>query len=169
MPLTQCTTCEHVHRVGEHEIECSPPVEPELARFLAEDPRLGGDALVGEAMGTLVPCAYVDTPAGELSLEMAREHLRSVIVIDRDERFVGLVEGHDVETAPAEACLHRIVRAVAPVHERSRLASTIERMVKERARALPVVDEAGRPVGIVSDLDALRWLNGKRAAAAPNR
>jgi CBS domain-containing protein len=159
MPLTECTTCQHVHRVDEHEIDCSPPVDPELERFLAEDPRLGGDALVGEAMGTLALSTYVDTPAGELARAMAHDHVRVAIVIDRDDRVVGLVEGPDVEAAPPEACLHGIVRQVAPVHERSRLASTIQHMVKHRARALPVVDDAGRPAGILSDLDALRWVS----------
>jgi CBS domain-containing protein len=51
-----------------------------------------------------------------------------------------------------------LVRRVAPIHEGAPLAEAVERMVHERARALPVVDDRGRVVGLLTDLDALHWV-----------
>jgi len=90
-------------------------------------------------------------------------------VVDEWGRSVGIVERSDADAAPPEACLHGIVRVVAPVHEATPLAIVIERMVHDRARALPVVDEDGRPVGLVTDLDALRWVAERSSGALPAR
>jgi CBS domain-containing protein len=43
------------------------------------------------------------------------------------------------------------------------LVHAIDRMVHERARALPVVDEEGRIVALLTDLDVLRWVARRRA------
>lgn len=155
--IADCAACQHVHQIAERTIECSPPESP-LAELLAEDPRLGGDASAGEAMGTVTVCARVETPAGVVARALAQERLLAAIVEDEWGRFAGIVERPDVETSRPNECLHGMVRIVTPVHEATPLASVIARMVHDRARALPVVDDDGRPVGLLSDLDALRWV-----------
>ena len=162
--LAECAACQHVHEVAEHEIECSPPESP-LAKLLVEDPRIGGDVLTGETMGAVAVCTRVETPAGVVARALARERLLAAVVVDEWGRFVGTVERSDADAAPPEECLHGIVRVVAPVNEATPLASVIARMVHDRARALAVVDEDGRPVGLVSDLDALRWVAERSAGA----
>jgi CBS domain-containing protein len=161
--LAECAACQHVHRVAEHEIECSPP-ESSLANVLDEDPRLGGDVLTGETMGLKAVCARVETPAGVVARALEREGVLAAIIVDEWGRYVGLVDRPDVEAAPAHECLHGLVRVMAPVREGTALAPAIARMVQERARALPVVDEDRRPVGLVSDLDALRWVRQSRGS-----
>jgi CBS domain-containing protein len=155
--VADCAACQYVHQIAEQAVECSPPESP-LAKLLAEDPRLGGDASTGEAMGIVTVCARVETPAGIVARALARERLLAAIVEDEWGRFAGIVERPDAEAAPPEQCLHGIVRVMPPVHEATPLASVIERMVHDRARVLPVVDDDGRPVGLLSDLDALRWV-----------
>lgn len=157
IPVAECAACQHVHEVAEHQVECSPPESP-LAKLLAEDPRVGGGASTGEAMGTVTVCARVETPAGVVAGALARERVLAAIVEDEWGRLAGIVERPEAEAAPPTECLHGIVRVVTPVHEATPLASVIARMVHERARALPVVDDEGRPVGLLSDLDALRWV-----------
>lgn len=163
MPLAECAACQHVHKVAEHEVECSPP-ESSLANLLDEDPRLGGDVLTGETMGLQAVCARVETPAGVVARALAREGVLAAMIVDEWGRYVGLVDRPDAEAAPAQQCLHGIVRVVAPVREGTALAPAIARMVQERARALPVVDEDRRPVGLLSDLDALRWVRLSRGS-----
>jgi CBS-domain-containing membrane protein len=143
--------------VAEHEVECSPPDSP-LAKLLASDPRIGGNVLTGEVMGAVTLCARVETPAGVVARAIAQERVLAAVIVDEWERYVGIVERADAEAAAPAECLHGIVRAVAPVHEASPLAGVIARMVHDRARVLAVVDDDRRPAGVLSDLDALRWV-----------
>ena len=157
MHVAECAACHHVHQVAEHEVECSPPESP-LAKLLAEDPRLGGDVLTGETMGAATLCTRVETPAGVVARALAEQQILAAIVVDEWWHLVGIVERTDAEAAPPRECLHGLVRIVAPVHEATPLAVVIARMVHDRARAIPVVDDEGRPVGLLSDLDALHWV-----------
>ncbi|HTQ46456.1 MAG TPA: CBS domain-containing protein [Polyangiaceae bacterium] len=95
---------------------------------------------------------------------LERERVLAAMVVDEWRRYVGLVDRPDAEAAPAHECLHGLVRVVAPVREGTALAAAIARMVQERARALPVVDEDRRPVGLLSELDAQRWVRQSRGS-----
>jgi CBS domain-containing protein len=153
-----CATCEHVLRSTALQVECSPPDAPVPPRRFAGALRLDSHAFAGEAMGSSAICAYVDTPAGLVLDALTREQLHAAVVVDDSARCRGVVHRSDVEGAPPLASLHRLVRAVTPIHEAAVLGPAIARMVHDRARALPVVDDEGRPVGLLMDLDALRWV-----------
>jgi CBS domain-containing protein len=153
-----CTTCEHVHRSTAQQVECSLPDALVAPRRFAGALRLDSNAFAGEAMGRSAICAYVDTPAGLVLDALTREHLYAAVVVDDSERSRGVVHRSDVEGTPPQAHLHRLLRAVTSIHEAAALGPAIARMVHDRARALPVVDDEGRPVGLLMDLDALRWV-----------
>jgi CBS domain-containing protein len=141
-------------------IECTPgPLESET-RGLAVDPGLGGDVCVGEAMGQHAVSIAAAAPL-HVAVELLAHPsvaLSTGIVVDDDGRVVGTIELPDARIAADVSSTEGVARAVAPIRESATLAAAVGRMAKERRRALPVVDDAGRAVGLISDIDALHWV-----------
>ncbi len=109
---------------------------------------------VGQA-GMLSPlCIAPDTTLSEALLVLREQH-RGALLVCREERLVGilterdvvriLVEGRDLDqTVAAEMVEHPLT-----VGEADSVAFAIRQMAKNGYRRLPVVDDAGRPVGLV--------------------
>jgi CBS-domain-containing membrane protein len=128
----------------------------------AMSPR-GSDAFVGDAMGLAVLLVDSAVTVTALSEWLATSGPHLAVIVDSAERPLGTVDLTDLaETLDA---LNDVARPAAPVRESSLLAHAIDRMVHERARALPVVDDQDRVVGLITDLDALHWVarHGTRA------
>jgi CBS domain-containing protein len=114
---------------------------------------------VGEAAGDAVLCVH-----GAITATVVASALRPkknewvAVVVDDDGKPVGVLHAADALGAPSSVRAERIARRVAPVRESAPLAHAVDRMVREHARALPVTDEAGRVVGLLTDLDLLAWV-----------
>lgn len=106
----------------------------------------------------------VSTPVAELAHLVASGGWTVVVVLDADQRALGLIPGEEVAAAPWNASAQDLLRRVRPVSESSHVLDVVQRMVRERVRALPVVDAALAVVGVVTDLDTLRWAARTRSS-----
>jgi CBS-domain-containing membrane protein len=84
--------------------------------------------------------------------------LGTAIVVDEDNLVLGTIDRSEAALAATGLTAEAFARPVVPIRESATLAVAVARMVKERRRTLPVVDDAGRAVGLISDIDALRWV-----------
>jgi CBS domain-containing protein len=132
---------------------------------LSSDPGLGGDVCVGETMGTYAIAVSADVEAETLfeAFSGACAVVLAAIVVDENDRPVGLVHRSEARRPHPGSLAGDLAREVRPVRESMTLASAIARMVREHRRALPVVNDSGQVVGLVSDLDALEWAARARA------
>lgn len=83
------------------------------------------------------------------------------VVTDRDIVCRVVADGKNPMAYPAEICMSHPVAAVpldAP------LAEVMATMEQSQVRRVPVIDERGRCVGIISQADVL-WTSGKRHVA----
>lgn len=99
-------------------------------------------------------CLPVVDPAGRLT----------GILTDRDVILAAHRSGASLAAIPVSAALTPCPRSCRP---RDRVECAIERMRDARVRRLPVVDDARRPVGIVSITDLVRAAAGPRGSLLP--
>jgi CBS domain-containing protein len=163
--LDACLRCPRLRGSDREAIECRPPTSRRSGRdaFVAH---LGGDACVGDAMGNYAVAIHADVGAGAVTRSLRAEGAVVAIVVDEDLRLVGLLDAAEVAPAVEVVPAGRLACRVEPVHEAAPLDHAIDRMVRERARALPVVDDGGRVVALLTDLDALHWV-ARRGRGAP--
>ncbi len=113
-------------------------------------------------MSTRLVTAKPDEPIRVVVKRMVENRVGSVLVVDEEGRLVGIFTERDLARAVAEGVdldepVSRVMsrRPVtgSPDEPLSRLAS---KMIEHWLRHIPIVDENGRPVGMVSIRDVLR-------------
>lgn len=109
-------------------------------------------------MGCFAVSVHAELAAGAVARCLKEEGAAVAIVVDDLGRLVGLVDAADAARATETIRSSRLARRVLPVHESAPLAHAVDRMVHERARALPVVDDERSVVALLTDLDALHWV-----------
>ncbi|MQS16238.1 CBS domain-containing protein [Streptomyces kaniharaensis] len=136
--------------------------------------------IVGELMTSAVVHVRPDTGFKEIARLLAEHDITAVPVLDQEDRPLGLVSEADLllNEAAQEDPAGLLLTPDLPPRERARSRATTavglmtapavcarpewtvveaaRLMQSERAKRLPVVDEAGRLVGIVSRSDLLR-------------
>jgi CBS domain-containing protein len=137
---------------------------------------------VGEVMDRVVPTVSFGAELVDVAEQMARTRLKRVIVVDDSGRVAGIISDRDIveRVAPEArrgllAVLTRREKA-APVSEATAeqvmtpnvltgpattsIADAIHQMVAEGRKRFVVVDDLGRPVGIVDRQRLLRAVGG---------
>jgi len=93
--------------------------------------------------------------------EMAFAEIRHLLVVDRAGIVVGLISDRDVlraiETRPGGSVRIGAImtRDIITVTPGTPAVTAVEELLQHKVSALPVVDERGRPVGIVTSTDFL--------------
>jgi predicted transcriptional regulator len=146
MHVDLCRRCARAAAIDDGSVTCVPEVGTSAA-----------ERSVGAAMGEVSIAIEASVAVAELARLAESNSWISVAVLDADHRELGLIQREQLVTAPQGASARDVARWVVPVWESSPLLDVVHRMVRERARALPVVGEAMNGVGILTDLDALRW------------
>jgi CBS domain-containing protein len=167
MSLEACLECPRLSRAGQGTIECSPPTCEDGERVLPLRSRLGGDATVGQAAGDVVVCVHASLTAEAVARALREDGGSHAIVVDDQGCSVGVVHVADAAEAPPFTLAERIARRTAAVHEAAPLAHAVERMVRERARALPVTGDDGRAVALLTDVHALQWIARRPRLSTP--
>jgi CBS-domain-containing membrane protein len=145
--LDVCRRCPRRAGVEAESVTCVPDVEPAAA-----------ESLVGAVMGDASVTIEAGTPVGALTPLVESCGWMAVVVFDTDDRALGLIEREQLTSVEPGTVARVLARPFVPVLESSPVMSVVQRMVHERARAFPVESSAGSTVGIVTDLDALRWV-----------
>ncbi len=103
-----------------------------------------------------------DTSIAEAAKLMWDKRIGSVLVVDEDGRLRGIVTERDIVFACGEAWNakeHRVYEIMSEnpitVKPDDDILTVIRRMREANVRHLPVIDEDGRPVGIISYRDVL--------------
>lgn len=149
---------------------------------------------VADVMTRDVVTAYPDTPMQEVVSDLLHRHFRSVPVIDDQGRVIGIITNSDLvrrgglpvrlellrtfETPELHDALARLAQAhtaarevmtspVVTVQPSLDVRHAAELMCSRSLKRLPVVDEDGHLVGIVSRADLLRAVAGERVARLP--
>ncbi|HXH81310.1 MAG TPA: CBS domain-containing protein [Candidatus Tectomicrobia bacterium] len=138
----------------------------------APPPDVPGEVLLGDTIALLDPAEPICLPASATVAEaierMLARRQAGVLVVDCAGRLTGIFTERDVLTRvvgagrdPAgthlEAVMTRDPEALRPGH---RIAYAIHCMSVAGYRTVPLVDEAGRPTGVVTSSDVIRWLGG---------
>jgi len=114
--------------------------------------------------GADVPRVHVDTPLREGLLEMSRKKLGMTVVVDDNERILGVfTDGDlrraldhapvDVRTTPMSAVMTPNPKHITP---RELAAEAVHLMEKYAITALPVADEHGKLIGALNVHDLFR-------------
>jgi CBS domain-containing protein len=151
-----CRGCPLVRRVSGQAVECTPGAAPSPG---TSDPvRLGTGACVGEVMGTRQFSVLPEVPARDIVRALRDTPGAPVVVVDDGDRLLGVIEPFVAASAPLGARASALRHDRSAITESASLADAVDLMVKGHARSLPVVRSDGRVVGMLSDLDALRWV-----------
>jgi CBS domain-containing protein len=130
------------------------------------------DRLAREVMTENPACCTPDTPLDQVAMLMREHDCGEIPVIDRAEQPIGVVtdrdivcrvvaEGKNPMAYPAGICMSQ---PVATVSMDAPLGDVIATMELHQVRRVPVVDEQGRCVGMISQAD-VAWTSGKRDLA----
>ncbi|WP_456466101.1 CBS domain-containing protein [Methanopyrus sp.] len=119
---------------------------------------------VGEIAQRRVVTGGENETAEELAYKMREHGIGSVVIVDEEERPVGIVTERDLVIKvvsrglrPDEVVAREIMSSpVITVNEDVDVNEAVEIMVDKGIRRLPIVDEEGRLVGIVTMQDILR-------------
>jgi CBS domain-containing protein len=142
---------------------------------------IGGPArIVGDIMRTDVPSVPADAPLGEVLDAVTGTRLNRAIVVDADDRVVGIISDQDLlarldpgaETGlmaalmrrgrlspEAKALAREVMRGpVVAVPMETLVAEAVQRMLEARHKVLPILGSDGRLLGVVDRADLLRAL-----------
>lgn len=116
---------------------------------------------VGDVMKTDLKTMHEDDAISTADWEMSLDEIRHILVVDGDGKLVGILSDRDVlrasrDIGDREVPIGRIMcRDVLTIEADAPAATAALRMLRGRYHALPVVDERGCPIGIVTSTDFL--------------
>jgi CBS domain-containing protein len=137
------------------------------ADILRERAKLGDRAdksFVREMMTHTPPVAYPDEPLSDVGFRMMSQRIDGMPVVDGEYHVVGLITTADLifaliskplPLADEEARVVRevMVKPAVTVKQNDPLLDAVSLMLGRGIRHLPVVDESGRCLGVLSDRD----------------
>ena len=153
--------------MGEFADEYSEEIESELRD---ERHEIDVEALLNDTITTLMPaepvCCRESTTVQEAVERMLARRHAGVLVVDGDGRLSGIFTERDVLTRvvgrdldPRRAELGAVMTPdPEALSLRDRVAYAIHSMSVAGYRTIPLVDDARRPVGVVTVSDLIRWL-----------
>jgi len=123
-----------------------------------------------------VVAVSLDTPAVDVARIMGEKNVGSVVVISGDNRPAGILTDRDLavrvmaqEKNPGEVRAEEVMtRDVITFQDSMGIYEAIRKMTDEGIRRMPVVDNAGKLIGIVTLDDVIRMLGEEMATIAKN-
>lgn len=121
-------------------------------------------AMMLKSKGRAVTTAKADTLLLDVSSKLAAKKIGCIVIIGDHGRIAGIMSERDVIRAIAEgggAALQQAVgkfmtQAVKTCHEATTIEELMEMMTQGRFRHIPVVDDGGALVGIISIGDVVK-------------
>lgn len=115
---------------------------------------------VSDLMKTNLRIVHEDESIRTADWEMTIDEIRHLLVVDDAGKLIGIISDRDVLRARERGqtnvavgtIMNRDVLFIGPATPAS---WAVERMLRGKYSALPVVDEVGKPVGIVTSTDFL--------------
>jgi len=106
---------------------------------------------------------HKDATLREAAALFAEHRIRALPVVDDDSRIIGLITTSDLAVAVSKGDLSSKVsdymrKEIPVIHIDSDIYDAIRMMLKHKIGRLIVVDSSGKPVGIVTRTDILKYL-----------
>ena len=106
------------------------------------------DMTIRQAMSELVK------QAGE------NDNISTLYVVDENERFYGAIDLKDLIVARADDSLEKLIARSYPyVTDHEKISDSIDRIVDYAERSLPVLNESGKLLGIITSADVVELVN----------
>jgi CBS domain-containing protein len=165
--MTLCPLCGRQNIPGDD--ECSKCGQPLDDTHLAPPSNDVERTLLGDRIGVLVPKSPITvdptTPVGDVIKRMVQNRIGCVVVADGDQPL-GIFSERDVlmkiETGSPELAARPVSEFMTPNPQtlvaNAKIAFAVQRMDVGGYRHLPIVDDGGELVGIISARDILRHL-----------
>jgi CBS domain len=159
-----CASCEFAEAFDETAVVCrrgdrGNPEPPARGQSLFIGPNaLALRTPLGSVCAVHSVAVRVDVPVAHARKLLDRDAV--VIVLDADERVTGVMLASD--PIHRLAALDDVENRTPALPESAPLVEAFELMVHSRARFVPVTGDEGRFVGVVADLDVLRWVARSR-------
>jgi CBS domain-containing protein len=127
-----------------------------------DDDDLGGEVTPAEAiMARDVVCVTADLPVGALAHLLENTGYSGAPVVDEHDVLIGMVSQSDLLDASSRTAI-TVADLMMPIafslHEHVPVGAIAAMMAYEDVHRVPIVDDDGRVVGLVSALDVVRWV-----------
>jgi CBS domain-containing protein len=144
--------------------------EDEYSESLDSDFRKLEGALLNDTVRLLAPSEPIrlgtEATVQEAIDRMVGQHRAAVVVVDAEGRLTGIFterdvlirvlgEGRDPATTRLSAVMTPRPEALSP---QDRICFAVNRMSTAGFRTIPLVDADGRPIGIITVNDVVKWL-----------
>lgn len=130
---------------------------------------------VSEWMSSPVSTVHHDTPITEAHMLMKEKNIRRLPVVDRHDKLIGIVTIGDVrEASPSDASSLSIwemnyllsklkvekvmTKKPLTIQQNAPIIDAAQIMLEKKVSGLPVVDQDGKLVGILTESDVFRML-----------
>ena len=120
---------------------------------------------IGSCMTTNYICIRRDMTIRQAMSELVKQagendNISTLYVVDENEHFYGAIDLKDLIIARAEESLESlIVRSYPYVTDREQISDCIDRIVDYAERSLPVLNDAGKLVGIITSSDVVELVD----------
>ncbi|MDS0257971.1 CBS domain-containing protein [Haloarcula sp. S1CR25-12] len=125
------------------------------------------DIFVGSLMTSPVTTVSASTPAKEAAELMLDEGISSVVVVDEDNRLVGILTSTDFvaiaaadESAGAFSVADHMTRDVVTTTVQASIEAIADLLIEHGIHHVPVVDDTEGVVGMVTTTDLTAYLAG---------
>ena len=120
---------------------------------------------IGSCMTTNYICIRKDMTIRQAMSELVKQagendNISTLYVVDENERFYGAIDLKDLIVARAEDNLEKLIARSYPyVTDHEKISDCIDRIVDYAERSLPVLDENGKLLGIITSADVVELVD----------
>lgn len=161
LPIAECMGCArlaHARLTSDARltaIECDDTSGVNTPNDAASEP-------VGALLKGTVVCVAEDATLSEVVEDMVNLGLEDAPVIDAEGRYYGVIrESGLVGMAKDDVARDALIRAAA-VSENDTVYDAVVHMARTHQREIPVLSAEGVVIGVLRDVDAIRWLKRAR-------
>ena len=120
---------------------------------------------IGSCMTTNYICIRKDMTIRQAMSELVKQagendNISTLYVVDENERFYGAIDLKDLIVARADDSLEKLIARSYPyVTDHEKISDSIDRIVDYAERSLPVLNESGKLLGIITSADVVELVN----------
>ena len=150
------------------EEEDKDKIVKQLDQDSAEDVRMllsYGEDEIGSSMTTNYICIRKDMTIRQAMSELVKQagendNISTLYVVDEEDRFYGAIDLKDLIIARADEKLEKLIARNYPyVTDHEKISDCIDRIVDYAERSLPVLNDAGKLVGIITSSDVVELVD----------
>ncbi len=161
LPLAECMGCprlEHAHLSADLEvasIDCDDTSGVMVPEDVESEP-------VGALLRGNVCCIPDDATLQDVTEGLVSIGMDDAPVVDPDGRYFGVIRDSGLVGARKGDVVKDVLTRAAAVSENDTVYEAVVRMARTHQRDIPVLSGDGVVVGVLRDVDAIRWLTQDR-------